>query len=522
MAGEMRGSGDLDFAAELFRAADKLRQNVEPSEYKHIVLGLIFLKYVSDAFEARRAKLAEDMLADQEDPDEYLAENVFWVPQAARWATLQAKAKTPEIGKLIDDAMDAIESVPSNAKLKGALPRGYARPALNKVMLGELIDLFSDIGMHDKFDQARDLFGRVYEYCLSSFAANEGKRGGEFLTPRSVVRTLVEMLEPYKGRIYDPCCGTGGMFVQSETFIAEHGGRLNDIAVYGQEINHTTYRLAKMNLAVQSIDAEIAWNNEGSFHRDAFPDLKADFILANPPFNISDWGGERLRDDVRWKFGVPSAGNANFAWLQHVIHHLAPRGAAGVVLANGSMSSQQSGEGEIRKKMIEEGVVDCMVALPGQLFYSTQIPACLWIMARNKSANGHRDRRGEFLFIDARQLGHMIDRVRREFSSGDIARIAGAYHRWRAKPAALGKEGLKPYFDEPGFCKAVKLDLVREHGHVLTPSRYVGAAVEEDDGVPFAEKFASLREQLEAQFVEGRRLEKQLSTALSLVTDNDA
>ena len=347
--------GDLDFAADLFKAADKMRGSVEPSEYKHIALGLIFLKYISDAFEAQRAKLAEDEYADTEDPDEYLAANVFWVPQEARWSHLQANARSDNIGKLIDDAMDAIEKVPSNEKLKGALPKGYARPALNKVMLGELIDLFSDIGMHDEFDKARDLFGRVYEYCLSSFASTEGKRGGEFLTPRSVVRTLVEMLEPYKGRVYDPCCGTGGMFVQSEKFIEEHGGRLNDIAVYGQEINHTTFRLAKMNLAVQGIDAEIAWNNEGSFHRDAFPDLKADFILANPPFNISDWGGKQLADDARWKFGTPPVGNANFAWLQHIIHHLAPRGTAGVVLANGSMSSQQSGEGDIRKEMIDAG-----------------------------------------------------------------------------------------------------------------------------------------------------------------------
>ncbi|MEZ5818918.1 MAG: N-6 DNA methylase [Hyphomicrobiaceae bacterium] len=322
------------------------------------------------------------------------------------------------------------------------------------------------------------------------------------------------MLEPYKGRVYDPCCGTGGMFVQSEKFIEEHGGRRNDIAVYGQEINHTTYRLAKMNLAVQGIDADIQWNNEGSFHRDAFPDLKADFILANPPFNISDWGGERVREDARWAFGTPPAGNANFAWLQHIVHHLSPRGTAGIVLANGSMSSQQSGEGEIRKAMIEADVVDCMVALPGQLFFSTQIPACLWILSRAKSANGHRDRKGEFLFLDARQLGHMIDRVRREFSADDIARIAGAYHRWRAKPATLKKEKLEPYADEPGFCKSVKLDVVREHGHVLTPGRYVGAAAEEDDGVPFAEKFAALREKLEAQFKEGRRLEERISSEL--------
>ncbi len=519
--GELREQrGDLSFAAELFKAADKMRQNVEPSEYKHIVLGLIFLKYVSEAFAAHGAKLKTDLLSDPEDPDEYMAANVFWVPAEARWAHLQAKAKSPDIGIIIDAAMDAIEKVPSNEKLKGALPKGYARPALNKVMLGELIDLFSNIGMHDEFDKARDLFGRAYEYCLSSFAANEGKRGGEFLTPRSVVRTLVDMLEPYQGRVYDPCCGTGGMFVQSEKFIAEHGGRINDIAVYGQEINHTTYRLAKMNLAVQGIDADIQWNNEGSVHRDAFPDLKADFILANPPFNISDWGGEHLRDDVRWKFGVPPTGNANFAWLQHIIHHLAPRGTAGVVLANGSMSSQQSGEGEIRKAMIEGDVVDCMVALPGQLFYSTQIPACLWFLARNKSANGHRDRRGEFLFIDARKLGFMIDRVRREFAPEDIARITGAYHRWRAKPATLKKLKLAPYADEPGFCASVSLDKVREHGHVLTPGRYVGAADVEDDGVPFSEKFAALRATLEEQFAEADQLTSAIRQRLSEVSTN--
>ena len=443
--------GDLTFAAELFKAADKMRQNVEPSEYKHIVLGLIFLKYVSDAFAAHQAKLTTVEHSDPEDPDEYLAANVFWVPPEARWAQLQAKAKSPDIGKRIDDAMDAIEKVPSNEKLKGALPKGYARPALNKVMLGELIDLFSNIGMHDEFDTARDLFGRAYEYCLSSFAANEGKRGGEFLTPRSVVRTLVDMLEPFQGRVYDPCCGTGGMFVQSAKFIAEHAQLVREdkdeaqrkIAVYGQEINHTTFRLAKMNLAVQGIDADIQWNNEGSFHRDAFPSLKADFVLANPPFNISDWGGEHVRDDVRWKFGASPVGNANFAWLQHIVHHLAPRGTAGVVLANGSMSSQQSGEGDIRKAMIEGDVVDCMVALPGQLFYSTQIPACLWILARSKDKNGHRDRRGEILFIDARKLGFMVDRVRREFSAEDVGKIAGAYHRWQAKPATAKALGLE-------------------------------------------------------------------------------
>nr|WP_281410085.1 SAM-dependent methyltransferase [Rhizobium leguminosarum] len=382
-------------------------------------------------------------------------------------------------------------------------------------MLGELIDLFSNIGLHDSKDTAKDLLGRVYEYFLSGFAGSEGKRGGEFFTPRSVVRTLVEMLEPYKGRVYDPCCGSGGMFVQSENFIEEHGGRRNDIAVYGQEINHTTWRLAKMNLAVQGIDADIRWNNEGSFHRDELPDLKADFILANPPFNISDWGGERLAEDTRWKFGKPPNGNANFGWLQHIIHHLAPRGTAGVVLANGSMSSQQSGEGEIRKAMIERDQVDCMVALPGQLFYSTQIPACLWILARDKSANGHRDRRGEILFIDARKLGFMVDRVRREFTADDIEKITGAYHRWRSKPETRVNNGWADYADEPGFCKSASLEEVRGHGHVLTPGRYVGAADAEDDGVSFAEKFEGLRETLMAQFEEGRRLEKAIEAALA-------
>lgn len=504
-------NGDLAFTAELFKAADKLRGNLEPSEYKHVALGLIFLKYISDAFEAQRARLAADEHADQEDPEEYLAENVFWVPKEARWTHLQANAKRPEIGKLIDEAMEAIEKAPSNEGLKGVLPKNYARPTLNKTMLGELIDLFSNIGMHDDADRAKDLLGRVYEYFLSGFAGSEGRRGGEFFTPRSVVRTLVEMLEPYQGRVYDPCCGSGGMFVQSEKFIEEHGGRRDAIAVYGQEINHTTWRLAKMNLAVQGIDADIRWNNEGSFHRDEFPDLKADFILANPPFNISDWGGERLTEDQRWKYGTPPKGNANFGWLQHILHHLAPRGTAGVVLANGSMSSQQSGEGDIRKAMIEADVVDCMVALPGQLFFSTQIPACLWILARDKSANGHRDRRGEILFIDARNLGFMVDRVRREFSAEDIEKIADTYHRWRNKDHA------DAYEDDPGFCKSATLEEVREHGHVLTPGRYVGAADVEDDGVPFSEKFEALRERLQAQFAEGRALEKRIEKTLGHV-----
>ncbi|WP_147654185.1 type I restriction-modification system subunit M [Vulcaniibacterium gelatinicum] len=502
------GNGaSLGFEAELFKAADKLRGNMEPSDYKHVVLGLIFLKYISDAFEARhQALLAEDPQA-AEDRDEYLADNVFWVPKEARWSHLQANAKRPEIGLLIDEAMRAIEK--ENESLKGVLPKDYARPALNKVMLGELIDLFSRIGLGDEAHRAKDLLGRVYEYFLGQFAGAEGKRGGEFYTPRSVVRVLVEMLEPYHGRVYDPCCGSGGMFVQSEKFVEEHGGRLGDIAIYGQESNYTTWRLCKMNLAVRGIDADIRWNNEGSFHKDELRDLKADYILANPPFNISDWGGDRLREDARWKFGVPPVGNANFAWLQHIHHHLAPNGTAGVVLANGSMSSQQSGEGEIRKAMIEADVVDCMVALPGQLFYSTQIPACLWFLARNKNpGKGLRDRRGQVLFIDARQMGVLVDRTRRELTDAEIKKIADTYHAWR------GEKEAGAYQDVPGFCKSATLDEIRKHGHVLTPGRYVGAAAQEDDGEPFEEKMARLSAQWRQQREEAARLDAAIEANL--------
>ena len=487
------------YEAELWAMADALRGSMDASEYKHVALGLIFLKYISDAFEAKRAELLEEELADAEDPEEYLAENVFWVPKVARWSHLQAKAKQPTIGKDIDDAMLAIEA--SNASLKGVLPKDYARPALSKVMLGELIDLVSGIGMAEEANRSRDILGRVYEYFLGGFAGAEGKRGGEFYTPRSVVRLLVEMLEPYKGRVYDPCCGSGGMFVQSERFVEEHGGRVGDIAIYGQESNYTTWRLAKMNLAVRGIDADIRWNNEGSFHKDELTDLKADFILANPPFNVSDWGGDRLREDVRWKFGVPPVGNANYAWLQHIHHHLAPQGAAGVVLANGSMSSAQSGEGDIRRAMVEGDMVDCMIALPGQLFYSTQIPACLWFLARNKSpSSGWCDRRGEVLFIDALKLGQLVNRTRKEFSDEDIARIADTYHAWRGEPDA------DAYEDVPGFCKAATLDEIRRHNHVLTPGRYVGAAAAEADDVPFVERFAELKETLASQFSEAEEL----------------
>ncbi|ETD90854.1 type I restriction-modification system subunit M [Rhodobacter capsulatus] len=508
MASNDNGS-DLGIEASLFKAADKLRGNMEPSDYKHVALGLIFLKHISDGFEAKRAELLADYPEGAEDPDEYLADNIFWVPQEARWSHLQASAKQPTIGRLIDEAMIAIEKV--NPSLKGVLPKDYGRPALNAVMLGELIDLISGIALGEGKDKARDLLGRVYEYFLGQFAGSEGKRGGEFYTPRSVVRTMVEMLEPYKGRVYDPCCGSGGMFVQSEKFVEAHGGRLGDIAIYGQESNYTTWRLCKMNLAVRGIDADIRWNSEGTFHKNELPDLRADVILANPPFNISDWGGERLREDARWKYGIPPAGNANFAWLQHILHHLSPSGTAGVVLANGSMSSTQSGEGEMRRAMIEGEVVDCMIALPGQLFYSTQIPACLWFLAKDKS-NGIardrklRDRRGEVLFIDARKLGFMVDRTRKEFSDADIARIADTYHAWR-----LG-EG---YADVPGFCKSASLEEIRSHGHVLTPGRYVGAEAAEEDETPFTERFAALQEQLEAQFAEAEELTAIIRARLS-------
>jgi type I restriction enzyme M protein len=500
--------GNLGFEADLFKAADKLRGNMEPSDYKHVALGLIFLKHISDSFEAKRAELLADYPDGAEDPDEYSADNVFWVPKEARWSHLQANAKQPSIGKMIDEAMIAIEK--RNETLKGVLPKDYARPALNAVMLGELIDLISGIALGQEKGEARDVLGRVYEYFLGQFAGSEGKRGGEFYTPRSVVRVMVEMIEPYKGRVYDPCCGSGGMFVQSEKFALEHEGRTGDIAIYGQESNYTTWRLCKMNLAVRGIDADIKWNSEGSFHKDELRDLKADYILANPPFNISDWGGDRLREDVRWKYGVPPASNANFAWVQHIAHHLAPAGVAGVVLANGSMSSTQNSEGTIRQALIEgvkgaPGVVDCMVALPGQLFYSTQIPVCLWFLARDRS-NGLvkndklRDRRGEILFIDARKLGHMVDRTRKEFSDADTDKITRAYHAWRGE----GEAGA--YEDVPGFCKSASLDEIKRHGYVLTPGRYVGAAESDEDDMPFAERFAVLQAKLEEQFAEAERL----------------
>jgi type I restriction enzyme M protein len=499
MAQEKKSNSDsLGLEAELFKTADKLRGNMEPSDYKHVVLGLIFLKYISDAFENKYQQLVKDDPKSAEDKDEYLAENVFWVPKEARWSNLQNNAKQPTIGTLIDDAMRVIEK--DNESLKGVLPKEYARPALNKIMLGELIDLVSKITLGSDGDKGRDVLGRIYEYFLGQFAGAEGKRGGEFYTPRSVVQVLVEMLEPYKGRIYDPCCGSGGMFIQSEKFVKEHGGRLGDIAIYGQESNYTTWRLAKMNLAVRGIDSDIKWNNEGSFHKDELRDLKFDFILANPPFNISDWGGERLKEDVRWKYGIPPAGNANYAWLQHIIHHLTPNGTAGVVLANGSMSSAQSGEDVIRKAMIDDDVVDCMVALPSQLFYSTQIPACLWFLSRDKKK--WRDRSGEMLFIDARKIGILVDRVRRELTPEDISKIAATYHAWR------GEENAGKYEDIPGYSSSVKKADIQKNGYILTPGRYVGAEEIDDDDEVFEMKMQRLTEKLSKQITEGVELDE--------------
>src|SRR3569833_137730 len=439
---------------------------MDAAEYKHVVLGLIFLKYISDAFEAKHAELEAQQGegADPEDPDEYRAMNIFWVPPEARWHYLKSMAPQPTVGQLVDDAMSAIER--DTASLKGVLPKDYARPGLDKQRLGQLINLISDIALGAPADRAKDTLGRVYEYFLSQFASAEGKKGGQFYTPRGVVRVLVEMLAPYKGRVFDPCCGSGGMFVQSEKFVEAHGGRIGDVSIYGQESNHTTWRLAKLNLAIRGIDANIVHGD--TFHSDGHKDLKADYVLANPPFNDSDWGGQRLREDVRWKYGIPPVGNANFAWVQHFLHHLSPTGVAGFVLASGSMSSQQSGEADIRKALVEADLVDCMVALPGQLFYSTQIPVCLWFVARGKK-NGlggrgkkMRNRQHETLFIDARKLGTLVDRVHRELSGEEIERVASTFLRWRGVAAGT-------YEDVPDYCKSATTEKIASHQFVLTP-----------------------------------------------------
>jgi type I restriction enzyme M protein len=526
---------DAPAGAKLWQIADTLRGSMDAAEYKHVVLGLIFLKYISDAFEEQYTKFVSEAStgADPENPDAYRAFNIFWMPKAARWSHLQANARQPTLGRLIDDAMVAIEC--DNPALKGGLPRNFARPSLDKQRLGELIDLISTLGLGDKEnrsrDISRDILGRVYAYFLSEFARAEGKKGGQFYTPRCVVRVLVEMLAPDKGRVYDPCCGSGGMFVQSEAFIEAHGGRVGDLSLYGQESNPTTWQLARMNLAICGIDANLGPEQADSFHRDLYPDLKADFILANPPFDLSDWGGERLRDDPRWKYGLPPVGNANFAWVQHFIHHLNPTGRTGFVLANGSMSSNTSGEGEIRKNLIEADLVDCMIALPGQLFYSTQIPACLWFLSRDRrGGSGTRpshDRRSHLLFIDARRMGRMIDRTHRELTEEEIARIASTYHAWHGSntvgaglvPAqgdqpAQGDHKGRPYVDVPGFCKSATLEEIRKQGHILTPGHYVGAEEVEDDGEPFAERMTRLVAQLHEQQAEGAKLDAAIAENL--------
>lgn len=494
---------------QLWKTADKLRKNIDAAEYKHIVLGLIFLKYISDAFEELYAKLKADKAngADPEDKDEYKAENVFFVPQNARWNYLQSKAKQPEIGKFIDDAMDIIEK--ENSSLKDVLPKVFARQNLDPTSLGELIDLVGNIALGDAKARSADVLGHVFEYFLGEFALAEGKKGGQFYTPRSVVELLVEMLEPYKGRVFDPCCGSGGMFVHSEKFITEHQGKVNDISIYGQESNQTTWRLAKMNLAIRGIDSsQIKWNNEGSFLNDAHKDLKADYIIANPPFNVSDWGGDLMRTDGRWQYGTPPTGNANFAWMQHFIYHLAPNGQAGVVLAKGALNSKTSGEGDIRKALVESGLIDCIVNLPAKLFLNTQIPAALWFMSRNRKNGKFRDRSNEILFIDARNLGHLINRRTRELSQEDIDKITSTYHNWR------NFDGL--YENIAGFCASVPVKEVRDYNYVLTPGKYVGLPDEYEE-VDLIEQIVNLKSELESQLqVESELNEKLLSSLIKL------
>ncbi len=508
--GKNNGNGRLE--SQLFSAADKLRKNIDAAEYKHIVLGLIFLKYISDSFEVMHAALAagegERAGANPEDPDEYRAENVFWVPTVARWSYLHSRAKQPSIGKDLDAAMDAIEK--ANPTLKGILPKVFASPNIDKLALGSLIDLIGDIALGDEASKSKDILGRVYEYFLGEFAAAEGKKGGQFYTPRSIVELMVDMIEPHKGRVYDPACGSGGMFVMSEKFVLSHRGRLDDISVFGQESNHTTYRLCRMNLAIRGIDgSQVQWNSEGSFLKDAHPDLKADYILANPPFNQDDWGWDIVKNDPRWKYGTPPTGNANFGWMQHMIYHLAPKGVMAMVLANGSLSSQSSGEGEIRKNIVDADLVDCIVALPKQLFYNTGIPACLWFISRKRLGNGDRKRTGEVLFIDASEMGHLVDRTHREFTDEVVQKIAGTYHDWRSKESK--------YEDVKGFCKSATLPDIQKHSYVLTPGRYVGAAAIVDDGEPFTDKMERLTSTLKSQMNEEEKLNAEIAKQLKKV-----
>lgn len=503
------------FEKTLFKAADKLRKNMDAAEYKHIVLGLIFLKYISDSFEELYAKIKDGKGdfsgANPEDADEYRAENVFFVPQIARWSYLHSRAKLPSIGKDLDDAMEAIEK--ENPTLKGILPKVYARPNLDKAALGGLIDLIGNIAIGDAAAKSKDLLGRVYEYFLGEFANAEGKKGGQFYTPKSIVRIMVEMIEPYKGRVFDPACGSGGMFIMSEKFVESHKGNIDDISIYGQESNQTTYRLCRMNLAIRGIDgSQVKWNTEGSFLNDLHKDLKADFVLANPPFNDSDWSGQLLQNDPRWQYGTPPASNANYAWLQHMIYHLSPKGVMACVLANGSLSSQTNNEGEIRRALIENNLVDCIVALPKQLFYNTGIPACIWFISRKRVGNGDRKRNGEILFIDASEIGFMADRTHREFTDEDIAQISETYHEWRKHD---GK-----YEDIRGFCKSANIEEITNHNFVLTPGRYVGIKDEEDDGIPFEDKMKELTKKLAEQMNEEKKLDEEIKKQLTNVGFN--
>jgi type I restriction enzyme M protein len=515
MAKKTKVRTDEPLEKQLWKSADKLRKNIDAAEYKHVVLGLIFLKYISDAFEELYNKLnsneGEYEFADPEDKEEYKAENVFFVPTDARWNFLLSKAKLPTIGKTVDEAMDAIEK--ENPSLKGVLPKVYARQNLDPTSLGELIDMIGNIALGDTKSRSADVLGHVFEYFLGEFALAEGKKGGQFYTPRSVVELLVEMLEPYKGRVFDPCCGSGGMFVQSEKFVKEHQGRISDISIYGQESNQTTWRLAKMNLAIRGIDSsQVKWNNEGSFLNNAHKDLKCDYIITNPPFNVSDWSGDLLRKDGRWQYGVPPTGNANYAWIQHFIYHLAPSGQAGFVLAKGSLTSKSSGEGDIRKKLIDEGLVDCIVNLPAKLFLNTQIPASLWFMSRNRNNGKFRNRSSEVLFIDARNMGHLINRRTRELSTDDIKQIADTYHNWR------NPDG--DYTDVKGFCNAASIEKVKELDYVLTPGRYVGLADEEDD-FDFNERFTTLKAEFEEQLKEEAILNKRIAENLAKIELKD-
>lgn len=507
MAKKKKAEKEESLEQKLWKTADKLRKNIDAAEYKHVVLGLIFLKYISDAFEDLYEKLqaGEGVYAgaDPEDPDEYGAENVFFVPEEARWSTIQAQAKMPNVGKRIDDAMDAIEAL--NPRLKGILPKVYGRQNLDGQTLGGLVDTIGTVALGDARAQSQDVLGRVYEYFLGQFALAEGQKGGQFYTPESIVKLLVEMLEPYKGRVYDPCCGSGGMFVQSEKFIKSHQGRLDDISIYGQESNQTTYRLCRMNLAIRGIDgSNIRWNTEGSFLNNAHRDLKADYIIANPPFNVKDWSGELLQEDARWQYGAPPKGNANYAWIQHFLHHLAPNGRAGFVLANGSLSSNTGGEGSIRQKLVEADLVECIVMLPKALFFNTGIPACLWFLRRGK-----RQRQGEVLFIDASELGYMVNRKNRAFAVEDVEKIAKTYHLWLKGDAA--------YEDVKGFCKAANLEAIQKHKFVLTPGRYVGIPEEEDDGIPFEVKMEGLTATLRQQMEQARALDEEIKIQLAKI-----